>query len=77
VAKRPARPKKPKAAYHHGDLRRALVEAGLELVRRTDIEAVSLRAVARLAKVSHSAPYHHFRDKAELSWLQSPQQDLT
>jgi AcrR family transcriptional regulator len=55
-----------KAAYHHGDLRRALVAAGLEIVNSSGVEALSLRAVARRAKVSHSAPYHHFHDKAEL-----------
>jgi AcrR family transcriptional regulator len=63
---RSTRTKKPKASYHHGDLHRALVEAGLELVRSKGVEALSLRAVARLAKVSHNAPYHHFHDKAEL-----------
>ena len=52
--------------YHHGDLRKALIEAGLAIVDREGIEAVSLRAVARRASVSHSAPYHHFAHKAEL-----------
>jgi AcrR family transcriptional regulator len=47
-------------------LRRALVAAGLEIVRASGVEALSLRAVARHAKVSHSAPYHHFREKSEL-----------
>ncbi len=52
--------------YHHGDLHRVLLEAGMELVREGGTEAVSLRAVARRAEVSHAAPYHHFRDKAAL-----------
>jgi AcrR family transcriptional regulator len=52
--------------YHHGDLERALVEAGLVIVERDGVEALSLRAVARRAKVSHAAPYHHFRSKAGL-----------
>ena len=56
----------PKAAYHHGDLRRALLAAGLDIVRSSGVEALSLRAVARQAKVSHSAPYHHFQNKAGL-----------
>jgi AcrR family transcriptional regulator len=60
------RRKPPKAAYHHGDLWQALVKAGLVIVRRDGVEALSLRAVARQAKVSHSAPYHHFGGKAEL-----------
>jgi AcrR family transcriptional regulator len=53
-------------AYHHGDLRRALLEASLELVDEAGIGALSLREVARKAGVSHSAPYHHFRDRGSL-----------
>ncbi|MCI0685357.1 MAG: TetR/AcrR family transcriptional regulator [Gemmataceae bacterium] len=55
-----------KRAYHHGDLRTALIDAGLDLVARRGVQALSLRAVARHAQVSHAAPYHHFADKAEL-----------
>ena len=66
MTKTAAKRRPPKTAYHHGDLHRALVGAGLEIVRSGGVEALSLRAVARRAKVSHSAPYHHFRDKAEL-----------
>jgi AcrR family transcriptional regulator len=62
----PAQRRPAKPPYHHGDLRRALVAAGLEIVRSGGVEALSLRAVARQARVSHSAPYHHFQDKAEL-----------
>jgi AcrR family transcriptional regulator len=58
--------RRAKKSYHHGDLAAALVQAGLTLVEEQGIEAVSLRAVARLAAVSHSAPYHHFATKAEL-----------
>jgi AcrR family transcriptional regulator len=59
--------RKPKPRqYHHGDLQRALIEAGLAIVERDGVEALSLRAVARFAGVSHAAPYHHFRGKAEL-----------
>lgn len=53
-------------SYHHGDLRRALLEAGLALVAEQGENALSLRAVARRARVSHAAPYHHFKSKAEL-----------
>lgn len=52
--------------YHHGDLRRALVNAALTIVERDGLGALSLRAVAREAGVSPAAPYHHFKDKQEL-----------
>ena len=52
--------------YHHGDLRRALVEAGRRLLEAEGGADLSLRAVAREAVVSPAAPYHHFRDKNEL-----------
>lgn len=52
--------------YHHGDLRRSLVEAGLELLEQRGLSGISLRAAARRAGVSHAAPYHHFADKADL-----------
>ncbi len=52
--------------YHHGDLRRALLESGLELLDEQGEEGISLRAVARRAGVSHAAPYHHFADKDAL-----------
>jgi AcrR family transcriptional regulator len=53
-------------AYHHGDLRAALVAATLRVVRRHGPEGVSLRGVASAAGVSEAAPYHHFRDKTAL-----------
>lgn len=52
--------------YHHGDLRRALVEAARRILEEEGPNALSLRAVAREAGVSPAAPYHHFKDKAEL-----------
>jgi AcrR family transcriptional regulator len=52
--------------YHHGDLRRALLDAALELIRTRGLDALSLRAVARAAGVSHAAPYHHFADRRAL-----------
>lgn len=54
------------AAYHHGDLRRALIEAALLIVAEQGPGRMSLREVARRAGVSHAAPTHHFRDKAGL-----------
>ena len=52
--------------YHHGDLRRALVHAARKIMETEGPLGLSLRAVAREAGVSPAAPYHHFRDKAEL-----------
>jgi AcrR family transcriptional regulator len=56
---------KPKA-YHHGDLRNALVQAGLELLAEGGAQALDLRKVARQAGVSHAAPYRHFENKQAL-----------
>jgi AcrR family transcriptional regulator len=52
--------------YHHGDLRRAIVRAALEILRETQSLEFSLRELARRAGVSHNAPYKHFADKREL-----------
>jgi len=52
--------------YHHGDLSRALVDAGRRILEAEGAAALSLRAVAREAGVSPAAPYHHFKDKTEL-----------
>ncbi|MFI2649353.1 TetR/AcrR family transcriptional regulator [Micromonospora fulviviridis] len=53
-------------AYHHGDLRRALLEAAVEVMAESGPAALSLRDLARRAGVSHAAPAHHFSDKAGL-----------
>jgi len=52
--------------YHHGNLRQALLEAGEKLLETVGVEALSLRALSRETGVSHTAPYRHFVDKAEL-----------
>ncbi|MFD9127330.1 TetR/AcrR family transcriptional regulator [Kitasatospora sp. NPDC059571] len=52
--------------YHHGNLREALVEAGLALARSGGPGAVVLRAVSREAGVSHNAAYRHFADHEDL-----------
>jgi AcrR family transcriptional regulator len=52
--------------YHHGDLRRAIVKAALEILRETQSLEFSLRELARRAGVSHNAPYKHFADRREL-----------
>jgi AcrR family transcriptional regulator len=53
-------------SYHHGNLRPALIQAALELLREGGTEALSLRAVARRAGVSAMAPYRHFPEKEAL-----------
>jgi AcrR family transcriptional regulator len=53
-------------AYHHGDLRNALIQAGLELLAEGGARELDLRKVARRAGVSHAAPYRHFADKQAL-----------
>ena len=55
-----------KGAYHHGDLRAALLRATTALVKKSGPEAVTMRAVATRAGVSEAAPYHHFADKEAL-----------
>ncbi|WP_406279282.1 TetR/AcrR family transcriptional regulator [Embleya sp. NBC_00896] len=52
--------------YHHGDLRRAVLTAALDVVAADGIGAISLRDLARRAGVSHAAPAHHFGDKTGL-----------
>jgi AcrR family transcriptional regulator len=52
--------------YHHGNLREALVEAGVELARVGGPSAVLLRAVSRQAGVSHNAAYRHFANQEDL-----------
>jgi len=53
-------------SYQHGDLRHALIQAGLKLLAEGGLPALSLRAAAQLAGVSHAAPYRHFKDKGAL-----------
>lgn len=55
-----------KQAYHHGDLKRSLIQAGLDLVREVGIETISLRQLAERVGVSTPALYHHFRNKEAL-----------
>lgn len=47
--------------HHHGNLRKALVDAGIELLDEGGIEALTLRKCAARAGVSHAAPAHHFK----------------
>lgn len=55
-----------KRPYHHGDLRRALIDEALRAIAAEGPSALSLRELARRLGVSHAAPAHHFTDKAGL-----------
>ncbi len=50
-------------AYHHGDLRQAILGAAAAAVARDGVAALSLRSLAHEVGVSHTAPRHHFGDK--------------
>jgi AcrR family transcriptional regulator len=52
--------------YHHGNLRRALLEAGERTVRERGSDGLSLRELAREVGVSHGAPRRHFADRQAL-----------
>jgi AcrR family transcriptional regulator len=56
----------PHKHYHHGDLKNALIKAGVKILSEAGIEGLSLRKVAQRAGVSHNAPYSHFPDKQSL-----------
>ena len=58
--RRPTRGVAP--SYHHGDLRRALLDVTESLLEEAGVEGFTLREVARRAGVSHGAPAHHFGD---------------
>lgn len=55
-----------KKTYHHGDLKNALIKAGVDILAKDGVSGLSLRKVASKAGVSHSAPYSHFADKQAL-----------
>jgi AcrR family transcriptional regulator len=59
-------PRAVRREYHHGDLRTALLDSISAIIRENGIGFVSMREVARRARVSHAAPAHHFRNKSGL-----------
>jgi AcrR family transcriptional regulator len=63
---RPNHPDKQDRPYHHGDLRRAILTAALDVITADGPAGLSLRDLARRAGVSHAAPAHHFRDRTGL-----------
>jgi len=58
--------RKPAAAYHHGDLRRALLAETARTIRKEGVDGVTLRAVGKRLGVSRTALYRHFADKPAL-----------
>jgi AcrR family transcriptional regulator len=63
--KRRSPPPAPKP-YHHGDLKRVLIDAALRLVEESGAEALSVREAARRAGVSPGAPFRHFPNREAL-----------
>lgn len=57
---KPAKLSKPAKPYHHGDLKNALVLAGIDLLETAGLPGLSLRAIAAAVGVSHTAPKNHF-----------------
>jgi AcrR family transcriptional regulator len=67
VAPVPARPRrKPRDRYHHGDLRRALLDEALRTIQDEGVEALTLRTIGLALGVSRTALYRHFADKRAL-----------
>jgi len=60
------RRKPRKGAYHHGELRSAILRAAGDMIEAQGLAALSLREAARRAGVSHNAPYRHFADREAL-----------
>ena len=58
--------KKPAKPYHHGDLRRALLDEALRTIQTGGVEQLTLRTVGERLGVSRSALYRHFADKQSL-----------
>src|SRR6516164_9113623 len=63
---RPRPGKKPAKPYHHGDLRRALLDEALRTIQTHGVEHLTLRTVGERLGVSRSALYRHFADKQSL-----------
>jgi AcrR family transcriptional regulator len=55
-----------KKTYHHEDLRRAMLDAGLAFLQTKEASELTIQVLARASGVSRGAPYHHFSDKASL-----------
>ena len=52
--------------YHHGNLREQLIFCAYDWISSNGIESISLRKIAKIAKVSQTAPYRHFDSKEHM-----------
>jgi AcrR family transcriptional regulator len=57
---------KKKSGYHHGELRRTLIDVAIGVIDKRGVDALNLRELALRAGVSSGAPYHHFADRETL-----------
>jgi len=55
-----------KKKYHHGDLKKAVIDSAVRIIEKSGAGALSLRESARMTGVSHAAPYRHFKSKDDL-----------
>ena len=62
----PLRKSKNERPYHHGNLPAALIDAGLKLIEKKGVRALTLREIGARVGVSRMAAYRHFSDKADL-----------
>jgi AcrR family transcriptional regulator len=66
MTKKKAAEATPRSSYRHGDLRRALIDAGVQLARIGGPDAVVLREATRQVGVVPNAAYRHFADRNDL-----------
>ena len=66
ATRRPRSSRKPRDRYHHGDLRRALLDEALRTIQDDGVEGLTLRAIGVRLGVSRTALYRHFTDKRAL-----------
>ena len=62
----PTKKNEASGKYHHGEMRKALVQAALEMAAESGVASLSLREIARRIGVSTAAPYFHFKDRQSL-----------
>ncbi|MCC5815219.1 MAG: TetR/AcrR family transcriptional regulator [Leptospira sp.] len=58
--------KKSKSAYHHGDLKQAMIHTAIQILEKEGMAGISIRNISKKVGVSHMAAYSHFSGKEEL-----------